>query len=152
MNQNKLFYSWEDFDLDVKEFTKLLKNNRPDVIIGIARGGVCLATTLSYNLGDVPVYYFDPKRDNFSNLPVDFAKDKILFVDDINDTGSTMKNVRSLTIKTVYHEIIYLGARDFKLNNVKYLTVFQKKSSLEKVDYFGRIIDDEWVVFPWENG
>jgi hypoxanthine phosphoribosyltransferase len=67
-------------------------------------------------------------------------EEKVLVIDDINDTGATFEHIR------------------FNCNqntNVRYAAVINNKPSPFQVDYYGYEIDksveDRWVVFPWED-
>jgi hypoxanthine phosphoribosyltransferase len=123
---------------------------QPDFIIGVGRGGLIPAVFLSHATG-VPMLSVD----HSSHLP-DFAAEllvklaalsldsKLLFVDDINDTGSTISH-----IKASIHEA---GG---SLDNIRFATLIDNVVSAEKVDYRFRMIDrtvnKDWFVFPWEQ-
>lgn len=123
---------------------------QPDFIIGVGRGGLIPAVFLSHAAG-VPMLSVD----HSSQIP-DFAAEllvklagmsqdsRLLFVDDINDTGSTITH-----IKTALHEA---GG---SLGNVRFATLIDNAVSEEKVDYRFRMIDrtvnKDWFVFPWEQ-
>src|SRR5204862_6685172 len=80
---------------------------RPDMILGIARGGLLVAGALGYALGikntftmNVEFYTgIDERLEMPMILPpvpdlVDFAETRILIADDVADTGSTLKLVQ----------------------------------------------------------
>ncbi len=156
MDSKKLYYKWENFEWAIHEIKLEIEDSafKPQCIIGISRGGSVPAVSLSYKL-DVPVFHYDPKRDLLSNLPVNFAKDKILFVDDINDTGFTIKSIREQVIKTLHPEINVIDDKIFSLDNIKFAVVFENKSSCLTTHYYHEVIDKSkenvWVVFPWEQ-
>ncbi len=88
-------------------------------IAGIQRGGLTLAVTLSHRL-DLP--YF-----NLNSAPKD-----CLIVDDINDSGRTMRYM----IEEGYDTAVLLT----------------RYSSPIKTTFTGGIVqDDNWVEFPWEK-
>lgn len=122
----------------------------PDVIIGLGRGGLIPAVYLSHASG-IPMLSVD----HSSQLP-DFAAelliklairsrtDRILFVDDINDSGRTITHVKAALVEA--------GGN---LDNVRFATLIDNIVSAERVDYRFRTIDrslnKDWFVFPWEQ-
>ena len=66
--------------------------------------------------------------------------EKILIIDDINDTGATFEYIKFNCVSNA---------------NVRYAAVINNKPSPFTVDYHGYEIDksveDRWVVFPWED-
>lgn len=122
----------------------------PDFIIGVGRGGLTPAVYLSHATS-IPMLSID----HSSHLP-DFATEllvklagrsvtqKLLFVDDINDSGSTIAHLKSALIEA--------GGN---LENVRYATLIDNVISTERVDYRFRTIDrsinKDWFVFPWEQ-
>jgi hypoxanthine phosphoribosyltransferase len=71
----------------------------------------------------------------------------ILFIDDINDTGKTLAELKSI--------IATMEADDIHLGDVRYAVLLEKYSSQEEFDFVGDYIgedqDSDWVVFPWED-
>lgn len=118
----------------------------PTVILGINRGGCIPGVYLSHRL-NVPHEPLDIRLRDHKSIPdiyrlnTNFNKgERILILDDINDTGSTFN---------------YITEHFGKPDSVKYGAVINNKSSLARIDYFGYEIDksknDQWVVFPWEE-
>jgi xanthine phosphoribosyltransferase len=153
-------------------------NWRPDYIVGLTRGGLIPAVMLSHYF-DVPCETLKISlrdsgsaesnlwmaEDAFGYVPKDqrgsgdadtdpaFRK-KILIVDDINDTGSTLEWIRQdwpsgcLPNHPAWNAIWN--------KNVRFAVLINNESSnYEHVDYSGHNInkldDPCWVVFPWEN-
>jgi uncharacterized protein len=122
----------------------------PDFIIGVGRGGLIPAVYLSHATS-VPMLSVD----HSSHLP-DFAAEllvklaamstaqKLLFVDDINDTGSTITHIKAA-----------LTEAGGTIDHVRFATLIDNVVSAEKVDYRFRTIDrtvnKDWFVFPWEQ-
>lgn len=122
----------------------------PDVIIGLGRGGLIPAVYLSHATS-IPMLSVD----HSSQLP-DFAAellvklairsmtDRVLFVDDINDSGRTITHVKAA-----------LTEAGGNLGNVRFATLIDNIVSAERVDYRFRTIDrsvnKHWFVFPWEQ-
>jgi len=122
----------------------------PDFIIGLGRGGLTPAVYLSHATG-IPMLSVD----HSSHLP-DFAAellvklagrsltDRLLFVDDINDSGGTIAHVRSA-----------LAEGGGNADHIRFATLIDNVVSAERVDYRFRTIDrsinKDWFVFPWEQ-
>ena len=66
---------------------------------------------------------------------------RVLIIDDINDSGATLREV---------HNQFYTRA----YMNPKFATLLSKRSSVMEVDYAGEHIntskENDWIVFPWE--
>jgi len=142
----KLFYSWQEYDKDI-----LLLNSRihvsswfPEYIVGIKRGGLIPAVSLSH-LFKIPmnVINFQSRDGDSCELGglLELSKDsRILLVDDICDTGETFRAIK----------------KEIKQNylNIKFCSLFYNIRQNITVDYFARRIDREkdtsWIVFPWE--
>ena len=127
---------------------KMISDNyKPDVIIGLLRGGVIPARIfadyfsilLDFFAIDVKLYEgIGVRKENATIKPFHFDIEedkKILVVDDIWDSGKTMEAIMGT-----------LNGR-----NVKTTTLFWRKSAKKKPDYYADEIEDEWVIFPWEK-
>ena len=109
----KKYYSWQDVEKMCHQITVQLYNSswKPDLIVGITRGGNVPATILS-NMLDIPAdaikisFRDDNKivKSDVSLAKIAFGHDerllpttargkKILIVDDINDSGLTFNSV-----------------------------------------------------------
>ena len=121
-------------------------NWRPDYIVGLTRGGNIPATIIS-NMLNIPCEAMKVSFRNDDRVDKDFwlselvQEKNILIVDDINDTGNTLAD-----IKKKFNCFI---------KNIKFAVLINNKSSLFEVDYYGseidKNIDNSWIVFPWEN-
>ena len=120
---NKIYVTWDDITLFIKELVNHLnsKNIKPCGVYGIPRGGLVMATLISYKM-DIPLL-MAPTED-------------CLIIDDIADSG------RSLCHYT---------ENDTQFNKYFIATLFYHNRSIVKPDYtkFEKI--DEWIVFPWEE-
>jgi xanthine phosphoribosyltransferase len=144
---NKRFYSYNEFlsDLDILE--EEIKEFNPSSFVAIARGGMSIAHFLAERLDIRDVFVinstsyennqklFSPKISNIPNLN---GQKKVLIIDDISDSGETLKEVLEILKKT-YPKIEF-----------KTLTLFFKENS--------KLIPDiklhktnEWVVFFWDK-
>ncbi len=121
---------------------------KPDVIVGVTRGGWVPARVLSDLLG---VPDFATVRVEFylgvaetRNEPVLIqgvsavvTGKKVLIVDDVADTGKSLQLARE--------HVLQQGATE-----VKIATVYRKPWSVIKPDYY-ETETSCWVVFPWET-
>jgi len=132
----------------------------PDYLVGISRGGLVPAVLLSHKLG-IKMYTLDVSLRDLADelseynlwMPEDAANGKnILIVDDINDSGETIKWIRN----DWHSSIVGLEPPDdiWWHDRIKIAVVANNLGSNEKVDYRGmdidKRVDPRWVVFPWE--
>ncbi len=123
---------------------------RPTCLIGVGRGGLVPAVYLSHATG-LPTLSCD-----LSSQVKDFAADvlarlaartrdgeRLLFVDDINDSGRTIGLLRAALARA--------GAVE---GTVRFATLLDNAASAERVEYRARTLDrtvtKDWFVFPWE--
>ncbi len=122
---------------------------KPDVVIGILRGGVIPARIIADKLGvedmgvmEVKLYKAVGIRGERpylrQPLTLDIAGKKVLVVDDISDTGLTLQ----LAVEAVN---LYLPLE------VKTATLYIKPWTDFVPDYYGESTES-WIVFPWERG
>jgi hypoxanthine phosphoribosyltransferase len=126
------------------------KDWQPTCIIGVGRGGLVPAVYLSHATG-LPTLSCD-----LSSQVKDFADDvlvrlagrthageRLLFVDDINDSGRTIGLLRDR-----------LTAAGAVPGAVRFATLLDNIASAQRVDYRARTLDrtvtKDWFVFPWE--
>ena len=119
-------------------------------IVGVGRGGLTPATFLSHAL-DWPllsVDYSTGASDFSEGLLVKLAMrssegERLLFVDDINDSGRTIAHLRR-TLKDCGGD----------LANIRFGVLIDNSRSSQQVDFQARVIDrrvtQDWFVFPWE--
>jgi xanthine phosphoribosyltransferase len=143
----KKFYSFEEFKKDVNILSEKIKKYNPDCLVAIARGGLTLSHFLGENLNIRSVYtinsiHYDgeKKLDTFEikNIPNLSNHKKLVLIDDISDSGETLKEIIDI-LKTEYPEI-----------EIKTATIFYKKDSLIIPDFKVRVAD-KWITFFWEN-
>lgn len=178
MEDPKKYYSFEQVHGYVLEIARQMQRDQwfPDYIVGITRGGLIPATLLSHYLGVRMETLHVELRENsdmgpesncwmaedaFGHVPSDycgktideFAKKKILIVDDINDTGATFK-----WIKEDWQGSCHPNSKewdDIWHKNVKFAAIIDNESSRADVDYYGlninKMAKPEWCVFPWEQ-
>jgi uncharacterized protein len=141
--------SWDDLGTGARELaeTVVADGYVPDIILGIARGGLLVAGALGYAIGvkntftmNVEFYTgVDERLDVPMILPpvpdlIDFSDTRVLIADDVADTGETLKTV---------HEFC-AG----KVAEVRTAVLYEKSRSTIKCEYVWRRTD-RWITFPW---
>jgi uncharacterized protein len=125
---------------------------KPDVIVGINRGGLPAAVKISHYL-DVPLVPLCKDESNLWLAEDAFAGKNILIVDDINDTGSTIANIKK-DWPSGCHPSNPKWDNVFGYN-VRFAVLIDNDASDELVSYAGHTINKaenpEWCVFPWEE-
>jgi hypoxanthine phosphoribosyltransferase len=121
----------------------------PDMILAIARGGLFLAGALGYALSVKNTYTMnvefytdvDERLDMPMILPpvpdfVDVSDAKILIVDDVADTGHTLKLVQEFC--------------EGRVAESRVAALYEKPHSVVRCDYVWKRTD-MWINFPWSD-
>src|SRR5437763_3790107 len=139
---------WERFGVGSRELATMVVDDgfAPDLILGVARGGLLVAGALSYALGlknccVINVEYYtgvDERLDVPIILPphldvVDLSGAHLLIADDVADTGETVK----LVVDTVRPQV----------QELRTAVLYEKSRSIVQCDYVWRRTDD-WIAFP----
>lgn len=136
------------YDMLLNLAEKIRKSGfKPDVIVGVSRGGWPPARVLSdllsnSNLANVRAEFYlgvaETKGEPSLTQPVSIGVSgkKVLVVDEVADTGKSLK----LVIKHIFER----GAKE-----VRIAAVYYKPWSVVKPDFYDRETSC-WVVFPWE--
>ena len=141
------YYTYEDFRTDTKELLVQVKEFNPHAIIGIARGGLTLSHAMAegLNIREVQtirteLYDRNCKRDKLSIFGSCVFEniDRVLVLDDIADTGETLKQIMH-HLKSTNKNIEFKSA-----------TLFYKKTSIYKPDFWIQEAND-WIDFFWES-
>jgi hypoxanthine phosphoribosyltransferase len=136
------------YDMLLSQATKLCSSGfRPDIIVGVSRGGWLPARVLSDllenpNLANVRAESYvgiketknEPCLTQSLSMPV--AGKTVLVVDEVADSGKS--------IKLIVNHVRELGAIE-----VKTATLYFKRCCSLKPDYYEKVTD-RWVIFPWE--
>lgn len=123
----------------------------PSHIIGIGRGGLTPAVYLSHATGwpMLSVDYSSQAEDLAADAIAKLAQrtragERLLFVDDINDSGRTIGHLRAM-----------LERQETTTGAVRFATLIDNVRSQQRVDHAARTIDrdvtKDWFVFPWET-
>ncbi len=149
--------TWEIFERDFKTLygSIALSTFKPEVIIAVTKGGNVIATKLSYLL-DIPLHYYDPKSKIWSRgaFPLFLQMKNILIIDDINDSGKTISQIRADIDQLLYPKHTGQLTLPFSADNIKYGVLVDNITSKSRVDFCGNFIDrdedKEYINFPWE--
>ena len=149
--QEKESLNWATFGEASRELAALVADSeyRPSIILGIARGGLIPAATIAYALDVKNVFMMsvefytgvDERLDFPVMLPpllnaIDIAGARVLVVDDVADTGGTLKLVKDFCAEHVAE--------------VRCAVLYEKPRSVVKCEYVWRRTD-RWVNFPWSS-
>tara|TARA_R100001463_G_scaffold123619_3_gene180374 strand:- start:968 stop:1360 length:393 start_codon:yes stop_codon:yes gene_type:complete len=114
----KILFSWTDLEELIDKLSKKIQEELPniDTVTGIARGGLIPAVLISHKLGLKYTNVIYPNT---------------LVVDDICDSGATLKNSPGVYTATLHY----------------------KKSAIVKPTIYGELLEDEdkWIIYPWEE-
>ncbi|WP_395327916.1 phosphoribosyltransferase domain-containing protein [Novosphingobium sp. BL-8H] len=144
---------YEDFLAKVRQLSRKVQERewQPDFVIGIGRGGLVPAVYISQQL-DLPMLSIDhsAKVPGFADellakvAAMSAQGTRLLFVDDINDSGGTIEYIRGL-----------LASNGGAQENLHFAVLINNKSSKVEVDLWVDMIDraedKRWFVFPWES-
>jgi hypoxanthine phosphoribosyltransferase len=143
--------TWPDYGVGIRELARQIADDgfRPDIILGIARGGLIPTGSLGYALSIKNCYmmnveYYtdiDERLDVPEILPpylevVDLHGSKVLIVDDVADTGHTLAKVYDFVAHAV--------------DEARAAVIYEKPASVIKSDYVWRRTD-RWINFPWSS-
>ena len=141
--------TWDDLGRGAREVALLVAEDgyRPDLILGIARGGLLVAGALAYALGvknsftmNVEFYTgVDERLPVPMLLPpvpdlVDLHDARMLIADDVADTGQTLALVKGFCAGQV--------------GEVRVAVLYEKPRSIVSCEYVWRRTV-KWIDFPW---
>jgi hypoxanthine phosphoribosyltransferase len=150
MNEREAM-SWDDLGTGARDLAQAVAHDgwRPDMILGIARGGLLVAGALGYALGikntftmNVEFYTgIDERLEMPMILPpvpdlIDLRASRVLIADDVADTGQTLALVKSFL--------------DGKVTDARTAVLYEKPRSIVRCDYVWRRTD-RWIDFPWST-
>jgi len=143
--------TWESFGGASRELAVQIAKSgyEPDIILAIARGGLLAAGALGYALSVKNTYTLNVEFYTGVNerlaipimLPpvpsmIDLKDSRVLIVDDVADTGHTLKLVNDFCAGQVKESRIAV--------------LYEKSTSIVKCDYVWKRTD-EWINFPWSD-
>ena len=137
--------SWDDFDTLVKRLAELVVPYHPQMILGVARGGLFPATSvacslrceffpirLTRRLNDVVVYDQPVWK---IPIPPAAAGKVVVIIDEIADSGQTLAMVADSTIAVGAAQVVTAS-----LVSHSWSKPFPQVTAL---------VSDEFIVFPW---
>ena len=124
MANEQQFVTWRDVDAFIDNVITFYKDKNITGVYGIPRGGIILASILSYRM-DVPMLMAPHKG--------------CIIIDDIADSGETLLHYSNNTsgggVDKGYHIV----------------TMFYKHGSMVIPEYHMYFKDYKWIVYPWEK-
>jgi len=143
----KKYYSYNEFVIDTKKLVELSKGFEADTLLAIARGGLTLGHAYSeavnnrrlFSINSI-LYEGDQKGKSCEifNVPELKNSKKVLILDDIVDSGQTIKEVLSHLKEC------------FPLVEFKIASLFYKKTACIQPDFSVKEAD-AWIEFFWEK-
>ena len=137
------------YEMLLKQGERIRKSGfKPDVIVGVSRGGWLPARVLSDllenpNLANVKAEFYigvgkTKRAPSLTQcVSVNVTGKRVLVVDEVSDSGGSLKLIRD--------HILEQGALE-----VRTATLYLKPQSVFKPDYFEKETS-RWIVFPWET-
>ena len=151
MSEEREILGWEQFGEASRDLAKMVADDgyEPEMILSIARGGLCIGGALGYALAVKNTYTMnvefytgvDERLEVPRILPpapdfVDLGQAKLLIVDDVADTGHTLKSVHDFCAG--------------KVGEVRTAVIYEKSHSVVQCDYVWKRTD-LWINFPWSD-
>lgn len=142
--------SWDQIYDMLIELAKRVKDSgfKPDLIVGVSRGGWAPARVMSdllenANTASIRIEFYiapgvtarKPVISQAIMVPVKGVN--VLVVDDVADTGESLK--------VAVEHLDVCGAKA-----IRTATVYYKPQSILKPDFF-IIQTEQWIIFPWER-
>jgi uncharacterized protein len=149
--EDREILTWDLFGTAVRDLAQQVADSGfvPDIVLGIARGGLPIAGGLAYALGSKVVgtvnveFYTDIEAtlDEPVLLPplLDMEAvtgSSVLVVDDVADSGKTLDLVLKLVAERVHV--------------ARTAVLYDKPRSVIRPDFHWRRTD-RWIVFPWSS-
>ncbi|MCK7460059.1 xanthine phosphoribosyltransferase [Idiomarina aminovorans] len=143
-SNREFFVSWEELHRATRELARRqLPAEQYKGIIAVSRGGLVPAAIIARELNvrvvdciAVSSYDHTEQRDDLQvmkDVSATTDGDGFLVVDDLVDTGNTLKFLRD------------------RLPKAKFVTVYAKPAGMELVDDFvADLAQDTWIHFPWD--
>jgi len=138
----KAYYTWEQVEGMTQDILQQIKDEKFDAVVGLTRGGLTPAVLVSQYL-DIPMHTLkvslrDHQEKESLKVLDKLSGQKVLVIDDINDTGATINYIK-----------------EHWIGNLTYAVLINNEASDADVDYssinINKMEDDVWIVFPWED-
>jgi len=141
--------TWDDLGAGSRMLAEQIASDgfEPDIVLGIARGGLLVAGAIAYaldvkNTFTMNVEFYTGIEERLEMpmiLPpvpdlVDLGESRVLIADDVADTGKTLALVQEFL--------------DGKVGEVRAAVLYEKPRSEVSCEYVWRRTD-RWIDFPW---
>ncbi len=151
MSDEREILDWPTFGAACRELTQAVVDSgfEPDIVLSITRGGLLPAGAIAYALDNKNVHIINvefytgiderlPAPVFLPPLPSTnyLADQKILIVDDVADTGETLRHVRDFC--------------DGHAAESRVAVLYEKPQSIIACDYVWKRTD-AWISFPWSS-
>jgi xanthine phosphoribosyltransferase len=142
----KYYYGYDEFLGDVIALSKKIEEFKPDTLLAVARGGLTLGHFIAQALDTRRLfalnsihYNKEKKLDTLEifNVPNLSEAKRVVIIDDIVDSGETLKGV------------IELLQKEYPNCEFKLATIFYKPTAIIEADYRAKEAH-EWIDFFWE--
>lgn len=121
----KLYYSYTNFKQDIQQIAQEIHSTHPEIkyVYGLPRGGSIIAVVLSHILN---LKYL-------TSLDEEHTPEKTIVVDDVSDSGLTLKSIHNI-------------------NKYTTATLFIKEGTAFLPNIYTRITKRKiWIVYFWED-
>jgi len=138
----KAYYTWQQVQNMVQDILRQTRDKQFDAVVGLTRGGLTPAVLVSQYL-DIPMHTLkvslrDHQEKESLKVLDKLSGQRVLVIDDINDTGATLNYIK-----------------EHWIGNLTYAVLINNEASDADVDYssinINKMEDDVWIVFPWED-
>lgn len=138
----KAYYGWEQVEGMTQDILRQIRDEKFDAVVGLTRGGLTPAVLVSQYL-DIPMHTLkvslrDHQEKESLKVLDKLSGQRVLVIDDINDTGATINYIK-----------------EHWIGNLTYAVLINNEASDADVDYssinINKMEDDVWIVFPWED-
>jgi len=142
----KYYYSYEEFVGDATALVYKIKDFNPDTLLAVARGGLTLGHFMAQGMDTRRLFALNSihynntqKLDTLEifNIPDLSTAKRVLVIDDIIDSGETLKEVIKM-LRVKYPHCTF-----------KLATIFYKPTAVIEADYTLKQAYD-WIDFFWE--
>jgi len=142
--------SWSEVQRLCQKLARLVRASEfhPDFVIAIGRGGYVPARLLCDYLGimaltSIKIEHYlrgaEKQKSAVIRYPLhtDIMSQRVLLVDDVNDSGDTL-------------EVAVQHLQTFQPADIRTAVIHDKTSTAFSVDYHGRkIVKWRWLIYPW---
>ncbi len=151
MSESREVLTWEMFGSACRELAQEVADSGflPEIIVGVARGGLIPAGALSYALGIKSLMFLNvefytgvgkvlpaPRLVGPPPSHHGLRDKRLLIVDDVADSGRTLEFVRDICAEYT--------------DQIKIAVLYEKPGSALSCEFAWRRTDD-WVTFPWSE-